>query len=287
MTSLSTLRTTNRLLGGIAPAFTARVARRFLLKPHFTRRPLSWEAEVLQRAEPITLRFGLPALRWGKSGPAVLLMHGWGGRPTQFHAIGEALAGRGFQAIALEGPAHGRHGDGVAHPLSFAEALLEAAGEVRNLHAVVGHSMGGASMLFAMIEGLAAPRAVSIAAASNMRGVLDRYTEVLALPDSAARHFIEGYEQVVGRSADELDISLLGHALDSQGLIVHDRDDREVPFAESQRIAEVWRGASRLITEGLGHNSVLRDPDVVSTITDFIAADAGSESTRTVSTRAH
>lgn len=280
MNTLSTLRTTNRLLGGIAPGWTARVARRFMLRPHFTRIPLKWEPAALARAEPITFRFGLPALRWGSTGPAVLMMHGWGGRAAQFHVLAETLVARGFQAIALEGPAHGRSQTGVAHPLSFAEALLEAAAELREVHAVVGHSMGGASALFALLEGLSAPRAVTIAAASNMRGVLDRYARTLALPQAAAQHFIEGYEQVVGRPADALDIADLGPSLRSAGLIVHDRDDREVPYAESARIAAAWSGARLLSTEGLGHNRVLRDAAVVDAIVEFVAGRDGEPTPR-------
>ncbi|HRQ64269.1 MAG TPA: alpha/beta fold hydrolase [Xanthomonadaceae bacterium] len=270
MNALSTLRTTNRLIGGIAPAFAAHVARGLLLKPHFTQVPLKWEAEALAQAEPITFRFGLPALRWGESGPVVLMMHGWGGRGAQFHLLAETLAARGFQAIALDGPAHGRSKGGIAHPLSFAEALLEAASELRDVRAAVGHSMGGASMLFALVEGLAVERAVAIAAASSMRGVLQRYARTLALPEAAARRFIQGYEQVVGRPADSLDIASMGHALRAEGLIVHDRDDCEVPHAESQRIAAAWRGARQLTTQGLGHNRVLRDAAVIAEIVGFI-----------------
>jgi hypothetical protein len=276
MNALSTLRTTNRLIGGIAPAFTARVARRILLRPHFTQRPLPWEAEALAEAEPVTFRFGLPALRWGNAGPAVLMLHGWGGRPAQFHAIGKALATRGFQAIAIQGPAHGSDGDGIAHPLSFADSLQEAAAELRQVHATIGHSMGGASMLFALADGLPVERAVSLAAASNMRGVLDRYARSLALPPGAAQRFVSGYERVVGRPAHELDIGLLGHGLRAEGLLVHDRDDREVPYAEAERIAAAWPESRLLSTRGLGHNRMLRDPAVVSAVADFIVGKAAA-----------
>jgi len=53
--------------------------------------PRDWELPLLTSAERITLRFGLSALRWG-SGPTVLLMHGWEGRPTQFAELIKARA---------------------------------------------------------------------------------------------------------------------------------------------------------------------------------------------------
>jgi hypothetical protein len=55
-------------------------------------------------------------------------------------------------------------------------------------------------------------------------------------------------------------------------LVVHDRDDREVPFADGAAIAAVWPGARFLETSGLGHRRVLRDPAVVEAVVDFVAA---------------
>jgi hypothetical protein len=52
-------------------------------------------------------------------------------------------------------------------------------------------------------------------------------------------------------------------------LVVHDRDDPEVPLAAGSAVAEAWR--ARLdVTSGLGHRRILRDEAVVSAVVEFV-----------------
>lgn len=163
MTTLSWIRGVNGTLGRLAPEHVAGKMRRAFMTPR-NLPPRDWELPVLASAERITLRFGLSALRWGQ-GPTVLLMHGWEGRPTQFAALIETLVQAGHTVVSLEGPGHGRSPGEQANVVLFARALLEAAAELPPLRAVIGHSMGGASVLLALQMGLRTEAAVSIAAA--------------------------------------------------------------------------------------------------------------------------
>lgn len=140
MNSMSWVRGFNTSIGLLAPHALASKLRREFMTPH-TSPPRDWELPLLAQAERITLRFGLSALRWG-SGPAVLLMHGWEGRPTQFAELIKALVNAGYGVVALDAPAHGRSPGREANVVLFARALLEAASELPPLKAVIGHSMG-------------------------------------------------------------------------------------------------------------------------------------------------
>jgi pimeloyl-ACP methyl ester carboxylesterase len=52
-------------------------------------------------------------------------------------------------------------------------------------------------------------------------------------------------------------------------LIIHDRDDADVPLKDGQAIAQA-ANAELVITEGLGHRRILRDKDVIRRTIDFI-----------------
>lgn len=171
MTTLSWIRGVNGTLGRLAPEHIAGRMRRAFMTPR-NLPPRQWELPLLATAERITLRFGLSALRWGQ-GPTVLMMHGWEGRPTQFAALIEALVAAGHTVVSLEGPAHGRSPGRQAHVALFARALLEAAAELPPLRAVIGHSMGGASVLLALQWGLRTEAAVSqhCRAGATARGI--------------------------------------------------------------------------------------------------------------------
>ncbi|MBF8722201.1 MULTISPECIES: alpha/beta fold hydrolase [Pseudomonas] len=270
MTTLSWIRGVNGTLGHLAPEHVAGRMRRAFMTPR-NLPPRQWELPLLARAERITLRFGLSALRWGK-GPTVLMMHGWEGRPTQFAALIDTLVAAGHTVVALEGPAHGRSPGQQAHVVLFARALLEAAGELPPLRAVIGHSMGGASLLLALQWGLRTEAAVSIAAPAQLLGVLRGFAHRLGLPARARAAFIRQIEQDVGVQISRLDVS--GYQLDLPGLVVHARDDTLVPASEAQLIHKAWFDSRLMVLDEGGHQRVLADPRLNEAVLELLARTA-------------
>lgn len=271
MNTLATIRTANRLVGAIAPGVTAQFARKLMMKPQ-VHRPRDWELAALESAERITFRFGLSGLRWGSSGPVVLAMHGWSGRATQFAAFIEPLVASGRQVVALEAPAHGQSPGQEAHVFAFTESILEIAAELKGLESVIGHSMGGSAALHAVHLGLSAERVVTIGAPAALPRVLARYSRWLSLPQAAERRFVEAVDRHVGIKSDELDFARHAPKPGVSGLIVHDRDDREVPYSEAEALSAAWPQAQLLGTNGLGHSRVLADAAVVRAVGEFLTA---------------
>lgn len=270
MTTLSWIRGVNGTLGRLAPEHIAGRMRRAFMTPR-NLPPRQWELPLLATAERITLRFGLSALRWGQ-GPTVLMMHGWEGRPTQFAALIEALVAAGHTVVSLEGPAHGRSPGRQAHVALFARALLEAAAELPPLRAVIGHSMGGASVLLALQWGLRTEAAVSIAAPAQLLGVLRGFAQRLGMPARAQAAFIRQVEQDVGLQVARLDVN--GYQLELLGLIAHASDDPLVAASEAQLIHKAWFDSRLLMLEDGGHQRVLADPLLVEGVLELLARAA-------------
>lgn len=266
MNSMSWVRGFNASVGLLAPQALASKLRREFMTPH-TAPPRDWELPLLAQAERITLRFGLSALRWG-SGPAVLLMHGWEGRPTQFAELIKALVQAGYGVVALDAPAHGRSPGHEANVVVFARALLEAASELPPLKAVIGHSMGGASALLATQLGLRTEALVSIAAPSRILTMLRRFSRFMGLPRQAQAHFVRLVEERAGIPAGQLDSAR--YQLDFPGLIVHAADDPMVPFSEAEAIHHNWFDSRLLRVEAGGHQRVLADPQVVQAVLQLL-----------------
>ncbi|MFJ2448964.1 alpha/beta fold hydrolase [Pseudomonas sp. NPDC087626] len=270
MNTLSWVRGVNGTLGWVAPKLIANKMRQVFMTPRELP-PRDWEMPLLASAERITLRFGLSALRWGQ-GPAVLLMHGWEGRPTQFASLISALVDAGYTVIALDGPAHGRSPGREANVVLFARAMLEAAAELPPLQGVVGHSMGGASAMLAVQLGLRTQTLVSIAAPARILGVLRGFARYFGLPPRARSAFIRKVEQDVGIQASRLDVA--HYQLDMPGLIVHAEDDTFVPVSESQLIHEAWFDSRLLLLEEGGHQRVLADPRVIEGVLGLLAGSS-------------
>lgn len=266
MSSLAWVRGINGVVGRIAPEWVAgRMHRMFVTPQEYP--PRDWELPLLASAERVTLRFGLSALRWG-SGPAVLLMHGWEGRPTQFAALIEKLVGAGYSVVSLDGPAHGRSPGEEANVVLFARALLEAADELPPLRAVIGHSMGGSSALLATQLGLRTEALVTVASPSRVISVLRRFARFVGLPPAARSRFIRRVERDVGMAAAQIDVA--HYQLDMPGLVVHAEDDRVVPVKDSGEIHAAWDDSRLLRLPKGGHHAVLAEPALADAVLELL-----------------
>ena len=56
------------------------------------------------------------------------------------------------------------------------------------------------------------------------------------------------------------------------GLLVHDQNDPEVAQAQFDEIIGFWKNSQVLVTEGLGHNRILKDKLVIKAVTDYLRA---------------
>lgn len=262
MNQMIWVRGVNAALGRLVPQMLAgRLRERFMTPRSLP--PRDWELPLLASAERITLRFGLSALRWG-SGPTVLLMHGWEGRSTQFARLITGLVEAGYGVVALDAPAHGRSPGREANVVLFARALLEAASELPPLHAVIGHSMGGASALLATQMGLRTGALVSISAPSRILTMLRGFARFLGLPARAREHFISQVERTAGIPAAHLDVQR--YQLQLPGLIVHAEDDPLVPVGEAELIHRAWFDSQLLRLPAGGHQRLLGDPQVLQAV---------------------
>lgn len=250
-------------LSEVAPRLAARAAGRLILTPP-RHRPPPAEREALARAEPLALpgRDGaLRAWRVGQ-GPAVLLLHGWGGRAGQLLPIAEALAAAGCSAVTLDAPAHGASPGCLASMIHFAEAARAAAAAV-GARMAVGHSLGGSAVVLAMIRGLRLDTAVAI---SPPRGPAGFVADAAAELGVSAAALGEDMERRLGVSPDALDLPRLAPPGAAPLLVIHDPGDREIPFADGAALAEGWPTARLLATQGLGHRRILRDAGVIAAV---------------------
>jgi pimeloyl-ACP methyl ester carboxylesterase len=137
----------------------------------------------------------------------------------------------------------------------FAHALLEAAGELPPLRAVVGHSLGGAAALLAAQMGLRSEALVTVSAPSRILEQLRLFARFVGLPALARSHFIRLVERQAGISAACLDVAR--YRLEMPGLVVHADDDTRVAVENAERIHAAWPASRLLRLPGGGHHRLL------------------------------
>jgi pimeloyl-ACP methyl ester carboxylesterase len=255
------------LLGRLSPARAGRHPAKLFARPRRHARPAR-ESELIARGSRVVLPDGLHATAWG-AGPTVLLVHGWEGRGAQLGAFVDPLVAAGYRVVALDGPAHGDSPGVTTTGPEFARALVATRDVVGPLAAIVGHSFGGFTSLLAVSRGLPTARIVTIGTPASVPEVLRDFLRLIRLPDRALPSMIAALEARVGAPMASFEVEAFAPTVDVPVLVVHDTDDREVPYADGPRLAEVF-GARLLTTNGLGHRRILYAPEVVAAVVEFI-----------------
>jgi pimeloyl-ACP methyl ester carboxylesterase len=211
---------------------------------------------------------------WGPAeAPAVLLVHGWGGHAAQLRAFVQPLARAGYRVIAYDQPAHGVSDGRLTGLPDFADVLVEVAARHGNVRAAIGHSLGATAAAMALARGaLRLDKLVLISAPSDLVGYSRRFARWHWMPERLRRAMQTAIEERYGLRWDELKLERLARNLEAQALVIHDRNDRQVPWKQGAAFAQLWPGAKLLTTQGLGHARILRDDAVIDAAAAFLCA---------------
>lgn len=215
---------------------------------------------------------------WGarsREAPAVLLAHGWGGNAAQMRGFVFPLLSAGYRVVAFDQPAHGVSEGRLSGLPDFAEVLAEVAGYAGEgqggIEGVVAHSLGGAATALAIARGLKARRVVLIGTSLDVGAHARRFARWHGMPERVREAMQAAIEERFGVRWSQLDVAKLAPRLAAPALVIHDREDRAVPWTEAARFAGLWPQARLLLTRGLGHRRILEDERVTRAATDFIA----------------
>lgn len=238
------------------------------------RRHRETEAEQSARRQGRPFHFRSNGLRlrghaWGE-GPAILCLHGWEGRGTQFHAFIEPLVKIRFSILTFDQPGHGGSQGRRSGPLEWAQATRDLVAQVGPIQGLVAHSLGAAGAAIAMDHGLLVPRAVFLAPPAKPDPYYDQVLSLLGFPAAEHPAAFQAYAKRSGLPPERIRLQSLASGLSAPLLVIHDAGDREVPWSDGEAIASAWPSARLLTTEGLGHRRILRDAAVIEETVAFL-----------------
>jgi pimeloyl-ACP methyl ester carboxylesterase len=212
---------------------------------------------------------------WGHrspAAPAVLLAHGWGGYAAQMRAFVFPLLSAGYRVVAFDQPAHGVSEGKLTGLPDFASVLAKLAAEHGEVHAVIGHSLGATAAALATAWGRFGPqKIVLVSPPSDLVGYSQRFARWHWMPERVRRAMQSAIEDRYGVQWEKFELKNLGSRLSAQALVIHDWDDRVVPWNQGAAFARQWPGAQLMTTSALGHRRILEDEAVTGAATDFIA----------------
>ncbi|MFZ6731025.1 alpha/beta fold hydrolase [Undibacterium sp. Ji42W] len=237
------------------------------------------DKKALTHARPASIPYAGLELRvwtWGQ-GPQVLLLHGWESRASHMAGFVAPLLQAGFSVTALDAPAHGASKGETTNVLDYGKAVVAAASHLGPLIATIAHSVGSAASLYAFAQGVQVKASIHLCGPASLTRVFQHATRAGGLNETARQQVEEMLASSIGAPLSSMDLAHLQQGMRHPALIMHDPEDKEMPYSESQALADAWPQASLVASAGTGHRRILRTPEIhaaaVSFIINKLAAD--------------
>lgn len=235
------------LLGGCGLWLINQGIRRALAAPRIRERGrpegLPWrEVSVPARNGKRLFGWFIPARGCG---PALVIMHGWGGNAEMMLPLAAPLHAAGYSLLLVDARCHGRSDDDSFASLPrFAEDIESAldwlGGQPEIDHrclGLVGHSVGAGAALLAASRRPDVRAVVSLAAFAHPAAMMKRWLASKRVPYWPFGAYVLAYVQrVIGhRFADIAPCNTIAR-VPCPVLLVHGSEDETVPMAEAVQI---------------------------------------------------
>ena len=231
------------------------------------------EKKAINESKIWTLRSGnknINLYKWGNGPKKALFVHGWSGRGAQGYKFVESFLTKDYTFFAFDLPAHG-HSTGKQTNIFEATAIVREITETfGSFECVIGHSFGGIVATYAMVQKLPFRKLILIGSPHSNAFIVEEFALTLGI---SSRFRDNLYQYVLKRwdlSFDDLSIHKMIEDLNPRDvLIVHDRNDKEVPFELTDLVTTKNGSINLVVTEGLGHKRILESIQVIDTVLEF------------------
>jgi pimeloyl-ACP methyl ester carboxylesterase len=237
------------------------------------------EQEIIEWGNSYRIKFDggeLAVTTWGSTGPAILLMHGWGGARAQMTGFVDPLLFAGYRVVAFDQPGHGESDGSTTNLLEIAPTMDQIAKHEGPFQAVIAHSFGTLITSYALVErGFPPPaRLVYFGAFNRLMDSLPRFQVLANLPDEIMEGFRSILYEEFGRDVlESITNESLTPSIPIPALMFHDVTDNVTPVEDSRAIARVWKHAQFIETEELGHRGALQSKAIHERVVRFLKAE--------------
>jgi len=259
------------LLEKAIPSFARYIIVRLFFTP-FNFKPRPGELEKKNTGKQFELIVNgnkVIAHSWG-NGPLAVLSHGWSGRGMQLRKFIDPLLENGFQVISFDAPGHGESEGKESSLIEFKDTIVEISNLKGEIKLGIGHSLGGAAMIYAVKEGLKISQLVTISTPTIPDDIIDVFLKRVNASHKMALA-IDDY--VIDRTGENFNYYSVDYNApfikDIPILSFHDQNDTEAGIMHAHNLKDKHGNTELIETSGLGHNRILKDEDVVEKVREY------------------
>jgi esterase/lipase len=270
-----------RIVGNIAPNAAIPVLIRFMFLPQ--KRPLKPpHIDCLNQGEQFFIDvhdFVEPAktikmscYTWGSGSKIVLLVHGWDAKALDYYKMIPVLVERGYKVVAFDGPAHGQSEGELSNLIHFKEAIGKLIKITGKPYAIIGHSMGGGSSAYFLIEEeVRIERLVLLATPIVSKRFFDVAFDYMKIPKRMRKTLFNSMEEKFGKPIEYYNLAERPEPIKADKILfVYEEKDEEIPTDEVLHYLSLHPEIQRMSTNGVGHNRVMKDKRVIDAVAEFL-----------------
>jgi len=229
--------------------------------------------DTAERRGALTTAYGeIAHYTWNVSGKkSILLMHGWESNSARWRSLQKKLVQDDWKVIAIDAPAHGSSSNSAFDMIQYIAAIHEAV-QTFEPSALVGHSVGGASICFYLSEYdyPAFEHIILLGTPTHLRQMFTSFGDAVGISSrvrtAVDAHFITTFD----RSIDDISAPMMIQDVDIPTLIIHDEQDSVISIADAKLYHDLFNHSELFITTGYGHG--LQHKVVFKKIVDFLSA---------------
>jgi pimeloyl-ACP methyl ester carboxylesterase len=255
----------------VAPGVAGRLAFELWRRPLVRGRVRTAERAIHDAAR-VEVVDGIVTYAWGDGRRPVLLVHGWRSRASRYAAFVARLLELGYSPISYDAPGHGDTDGPAGTILDHQRIIRRLAEQHGTFEGVMAHSLGALFALYAVREGVAAGRVVTISGVGEFEYLVDAFCKELRLRPKVNRALRRAIERGLFEGDGDIWTRFsAAHPAECELLVVHNDLDGVVDPAQALRLVTAYGERARLLqTTGLGHGRILSDPTVIEQATAFL-----------------
>lgn len=236
------------------------------------------EADIFKKAERLEFKIDgkqVKGFRCNAPQPKkVLLLHGFSSTCHKFDKYAIALIEKGYEVLAFDAPAHGASDGITVNAVDYSEMIKKATQLYGPVNAFLAHSFGGIAISLALeqMTHTNESKLVLIAPATETKTAIDGAFTLLGIKNKKIRSAMDDIIfELSGKQTEWFSVRRALKNIKADVLWVHDKDDLITPIADALKVQEdKLPNVKFLITKGLGHQKIYREPSVKNSIIQFL-----------------
>jgi pimeloyl-ACP methyl ester carboxylesterase len=212
--------------------------------------------------------------RWNKGGTKkVLIAHGFNSSVASFDRYIQPLIRKGYEVLAFDAPAHGRSTGSTINAAVYTKMILVINQQYGPVQSFMAHSFGclGVSLALEVLPHDDSFRLVLIAPATESKTAIDFFFSFMRLDNGVRKEFDQMIYDVSQKPSEWYSVSRAIKNIRAKIKWYHDRSDDITPWADAHKVMEQNHPHIEfVVTEGLGHRKIYRDPKIAGSIIDFL-----------------